>query len=134
MIRGAGARSGARRAALALLTIAGLAGALGGCAGAASYPATQRSVKAPARIRNLSLSAVLVYLEQSGRTHLIGSVPALSSARLSIPDGLRASGTRVGLLVAPVAGHRWVGQRVLIADLRVDDLATSGWTVVDSAY
>ena len=134
MDRGAGARGGARRAGLALLTIAGLAGALGACATTAPYPVAERRVKAPARIRNLSLSAVQVYLEQGGHTHLIGSVPALSSARLSIPDALRASGTRVGLLVAPVAVHRWIGQRVLVADLLVDDLARSGWTVVDSSY
>jgi len=91
-------------------------------------------VKAPARIRNLSLSEVVVYLEQGGVTHVIGSVPALSSARLEIPPALARRGTRLGLSVAPVAGRSRVGQRVLIGDVRVEDLTTRGWTVVDSAF
>jgi hypothetical protein len=133
MIGRIGRLGGARRAGLALLLIGGMAGATSGCATAARYPVAERSVKAPARIRNLSLSEVRVYLEQGGVTRLIGSVPALSSARLAIPDAFARRGTRLGLSVAP-AGRGGVGQRVLVGDVRVEDLTTRGWTVVDSAF
>jgi hypothetical protein len=126
--------SGARRNALALLMIAGLAGAAGGCASTARCPVAERRVAAPARIQNLSLSAVHVYVEQGGRTHLIGSVPPLSVVRLRVPPELARSGKRLGLLVAPTSRRYGVGQRVLVADVLVDELTTRGWTVVDSSY
>src|SRR5687768_11602262 len=100
-----GVWGGARRAGLALLLLGGLAGPLSGCATVPAYPIPQRNVKAPARIRNLSMSAVRIYLERGDVTHLIGSVPPLSSARLHIPVELARRGTRLGLLVAPVTGH-----------------------------
>jgi hypothetical protein len=134
MTPGLCAWGGVRRAVLALLVMGTAAGALAGCASTASYPTTQGAVKAPARIRNLSMSAVRVYVEAGGQTFLIGSVQPLGSARLDLPPALAQRGTRVGLLVAPMARNRWIGQRVLVADLLVDELVREGWTVVDSAY
>jgi hypothetical protein len=134
MIAGTGVWGGARRAGLALLLAAGLVGTLTGCASTARYPVAERDVKEPARIRNLSMRAVRVYLEEHGHAHLIGSVPPLSSARLEIPPELARHGTRLGLLVAPVLGRSRIGERILVGDVRVEDLTTNGWTVVDSSY
>jgi hypothetical protein len=134
MTAGAGVWRGARRAGLALLLAAGFAGTLTGCASTARYPVAERDVKEPARIRNLSMRAVRVYLEEYGQAHLIGSVPPLSSARLEIPTELARRGTRLGLMVAPVLGRTWIGERILVGDVRVEDLTTNGWTVVDASY
>ena len=133
MTTGTGVWSGARHAGLALLLAGGLT-ALTGCASTTRYPMAERDVKEPARIRNLSMRAVRIYLEERGQAHLIGSVPPLGSARLEIPPALARRGKHLGLMVAPVLGRWLIGERILVGDVRVEDLTTDGWTVVDSSY
>lgn len=73
-------------------------------------------------VRNNAPAAFRLYLEQSNRRVEMGTVDALGSVRIQVPDDMSYPGSRVTLVAIPTVNGRTLTERFIAnpgADLRI---------------